>query len=142
MRIIITEEQEELLKSNINDLIGKKVMCYYDLHRHVFSVTYKGLVVLKADYLKLSDVEFRVREGGKQKVRKETRKNVHAFVIGYLEDYCEFPCDDIPEPESNNVITYNPYKYESFVVKDTGEPIYNANEVEMINLKDKIFLIN
>ena len=50
--------------------------------------------------------------------------------------------DDIPEPESNNVITYNPYKYESFVVKDTEEPIYNANEVEMINLKDKIFLIN
>jgi hypothetical protein len=98
--------------------------------------------VLKADYLKLSDVEFRVREGGKQKVRKETRKNVHAFVIGYLEDYCEFPCDNIPEPESNNVITYNPYKYESFVVKDTEEPIYNANEVEMINLKDKIFLIN
>jgi hypothetical protein len=40
------------------------------------------------------------------------------------------------------VITYNPYKYESFVVKDTEEPIYNANEVEMINLKDKIFLIN
>jgi hypothetical protein len=59
-----------------------------------------------------------------------------------LEDYCEFPCDNIPEPESNNVITYNPYKYESFVVKDTEEPIYNANEVEMINLKDKIFLIN
>ena len=142
MRIIITEEQEELLKGNINDLIGKKVMCYYDLHRHVFSVTYKGLVVLKADYLKLSDVEFRVREGGKQKVRKETRNNVHAFVIGYLEDYCEFPCNDIPEPESNNVITYNPYKYESFVVKDTEEPIFNANEVEMINLKDKIFLIN
>ena len=142
MRIIITEEQEELLKNNINNLIGKKVMCYYDLHRHVFSVTYKGLVVLKADYLRLSDVEFRVREGGKQKVRKETRKNVHAFVIGYLEDYCKFPCDDIPEPESNKVITYNPYKYESFVIKDTEEPIFNANEVEMINLKDKIFLIN
>jgi hypothetical protein len=142
MRIIITEEQEELLKNNINNLIGKKVMCYYDLHRHVFSVTYKGLVVLKADYLRLSDVEFRVREGGKQKVRKETRKNVHAFVIGYLEDYCKFPCDDIPEPESNKAITYNPYKYESFVIKDTEEPIFNANEVEMINLKDKIFLIN
>ena len=142
MRIIITEEQEELLKNKINDLIGKKVMCYYDLHRHTFSVTYKGLVMLKADYLRLSDVEFRVRQGGKQKVRNEQRKNVHAFVIGYLDDYCEFPCDDIPEPESNNVITYNPYKYESFVVKDTEEPIFNANEVEMINLKDKIFLIN
>jgi len=32
--IIITEEQEELLKNKVNNLIGKKVMCYYDLHRH------------------------------------------------------------------------------------------------------------
>ena len=142
MKIIITEEQEELLKNKINDLIGKKVMCYYDLHRHTFSVTYKGLVMLKADYLRLSDVEFRVRQGGKQKVRNEQRKNVHAFVIGYLDDYCEFPCDDIPEPESNEVITYNPYKYDTFVVKSTEEPIYKANEIEMINIKDKIFLIN
>jgi hypothetical protein len=142
MRIIITEEQEELLKNKINDLIGKKVMCYYDLHRHTFSVTYKGLVMLKADYLRLSDVEFRVRQGGKQKVRNEQRKNVHAFVIGYLDDYCEFPCDDIPEPDSNEVITYNPYKYDTFVVKSTEEPIYKANEIEMINIKDKIFLIN
>ena len=142
MRIIITEEQEELLKNNINDLIGKKVMCYYDLHRHTFSVTYKGLVMLKADYLRLSDVEFRVRKGGKQKVRDEQRKNVHAFVIGYLDDYCEFPCEDIPQPESNKVVTYNPYKYDSFVVKSTEEPIYKANEIEMINIKDKIFLIN
>ena len=142
MRIIITEEQEELLKNNINDLIGKKVMCYYDLHRHTFSVTYKGLVMLKADYLRLSDVEFRVRKGGEQKVRDEQRKNVHAFVIGHLDDYCEFPCEDIPQPESNEVVTYNPYKYDSFVVKSTEEPIYKANEIEMINIKDKIFLIN
>jgi hypothetical protein len=142
MKIIITEEQEELLKNNIDDLIGKKVMCYYDLHRHTFSVTYKGIVMLKADYLRLYDVEFRVRKGGKQKVRDEQRKNVHAFVIGYLDDYCEFPCEDIPQPESNKVVTYNPYKYDSFVVKSTEEPIYKANEIEMINIKDKIFLIN
>jgi hypothetical protein len=139
---IIADEKKELLKNKINNLIGKKVMCYYDLHRHTFSVTYKGLVMLKADYLRLSDVEFRVRQGGKQKVRNEQRKNVHAFVIGYLDDYCEFPCDDIPEPDSNEVITYNPYKYDTFVVKSTEEPIYKANEIEMINIKDKIFLIN
>lgn len=142
MKILITEEQEELLKKNIDNLIGKKVMCYYDLHRHTFSVTYKGIVMLKADYLKLFSVEFRVRQGGKQKVRDEQRKNVHAFVIGYLGDYCEFPCRDIPKPKSNKVVTYNPYKYDSFVVKDTEEPIYRANEIEMINIKDKIFLID
>ena len=139
---IIADKKEGLLKNKINNLIGKKVMCYYDLHRHTFSVTYNGLVMLKADYLKLNDVEFRVRQGGKQKVRDEKRKNVHAFVIGNLDDYCEFPCRNIPVPESNDVVTYNPYKYDSFVIKTTKEPIYKSNEIEMINIKDKIFLIN
>ena len=139
---IIADKKEGLLKNKINNLIGKKVMCYYDLHRHTFSVTYNGLVMLKADYLKLNDVEFRVRQGGKQKVRDEKRKNVHAFVIGNLDDYCEFPCRNIPVPESNDVVTYNPYKYDSFVIKTTEEPIYKSNEIEMINIKDKIFLIN
>ena len=139
---IIADKKEGLLKNKINNLIGKKVMCYYDLHRHTFSVTYNGLVMLKADYLKLNNVEFRVRQGGKQKVRDEKRKNVHAFVIGNLDDYCEFPCRNIPVPESNDVVTYNPYKYDSFVIKTTKEPIYKSNEIEMINIKDKIFLIN
>ena len=78
-----------LMTEDINqDLIGKKVMVYYNLHKKTFSVQYQGKVVLYADYVKLSNVEFRVREGGKEKVRKEMRKNVHAFVIGTLMDYC------------------------------------------------------
>ena len=72
---------------------------------------------------------------------REKSKNVHSFVIGTLIDYCEFPCDNLPSESNNNIVTYNPYKYSSFVMKDTEEPIYHANEVEMINLKNKIFII-
>lgn len=132
---LITENED-------NSIIGKRVMVYYNLHKHTFSVTYKGIVVLHADYVKLSDVEFRVRQGGKDKVRDEMRKNVHAFVIGDLVDYCEYPCEEMPSEPNNNVITYNPYKYDSFVRKDTEEPIYKANEVDMINSKDKVFFIS
>ena len=77
---------------------------------------------------------------GNQHSRKS--KNVHAFVIGELLDYCEFPCEDIPTEPSNKVVTYNPYKYNSFVYKDTEEPVYTAKEVDMINLKNKLFVIN
>ena len=132
---LITENEDD-------SIIGKRVMVYYNLHKHTFSVTYKGIVVLHADYVKLSDVEFRVRQGGKEKVRDEMRKNVHAFVIGDLVDYCEYPCEEMPSEPNNNVITYNPYKYDSFVRKDTEEPIYKANEVDMINSKDKVFFIS
>ena len=136
MRLIITESQFDEM------FIGKKVMVYYNLHKHTFSVRYEGKVVMHADVVKLGDVEFRVRQGGKEKVRDEKSKNVHAFVIGTLLEYCEYPCFGIPEPPSEYVVTYDPYKYDSFVNKFTKEPVYFATEVDMINSKDKIFIVN
>ncbi len=135
MKVVITESQFD------NLFLGKKVMVYYNLHKHTFSVTYDGKVIMHADYVKLGDVEFRVRKGGKERVRSEKSKNVHAFVIGTLLNYCEYPCEDIPSPSSDKVVTYNPYKYDTFVFKNTEEPVYRAQEVDMINSKDKLFVV-
>lgn len=136
MKIVISESQ-------FNSLFeGKRVMVYYNLHKHTFSITYNGKIIMYADMVKLDDVEFRVREGGKERVRGEKRKNVHAFVIGNLIDYCEYPCKDFSEPDYGDVITYNPYKNDSFVVKGTDEPIYNAEEVLLVNSKNKIFVLS
>ena len=92
MKILLTERQfKNLFEQEVNnEFIGSRVMVYYNLHKHTFSVTYKSKVILHADYVKLKDVEFRVRQGGQEKVRDEKRKNVHAFVIGNLVDYCKF----------------------------------------------------
>ena len=137
------KSQMGLIKEDVNEeYIGLRVMVYYNLHKHTFSVTYKGKVVLYADYVKLKNVEFRVREGGRERVRREKKKNVHAFVIGDLVDYCIFPCENMPPESNTNVITYNPKKYDTFVNKNTEEPVYRANEVDMINTKNKIFHIN
>jgi hypothetical protein len=135
MKVVITEFQFDSL------FLGKKVMVYYNLHKKTFSVSYDNKVILHADYVKLGDVEFRVRTGGRNKVRTEKQKNVHAFVIGNLLEYCEYPCDNIPNPTSNNIITYNPYKNETFVYKEGGEPIYTAKEVDMINSTNKLFVV-
>jgi hypothetical protein len=138
MIIVITESQNKIL---LDSLIGERVMVYYNLNKHTFSVQKKGLVVLHADYVKLKDVEFRVRQGGKEKVRREKSKNVHAFVIGDLVEFCQYPCDNIPEEPVGEIVTYDPYKYESFVYKETKEPVYDAKEVDMINSKNKLFVI-
>jgi hypothetical protein len=135
MKVIITGSQFDSI------FIGKKVMVYYNLHKHTFSVTYDSKVILHADYVKLGDVEFRVRKGGNERVRQQKSKNVHAFVIGRLLDYCGYPCDNIPSPSSNKIVTYNPYKHNSFVYKDSEEPIYNAKEVDMINSQNKLFVV-
>lgn len=134
-----TDDEAPAEESNI----GKRVMVYYNLHKKTFSIQYKGLVIAHADYVKLNNVEFRVRQGGKEKVRSEMSKNVHAFVIGDLVDFKPYPSTDIPSPSSSKSITYDPYKYDSFVYRDTEEPVTNAREVEMINQPGgKIFQIN
>jgi hypothetical protein len=135
MKILITESQFETA------FLGKRVMVYYNLHKHTFSVTFDSKVIMHADFVKLSDVEFRVRKGGKQKVRDEKRKNVHAFVIGNLEDFCEYPCPNIPDAPSDLIVTYNPYVNDSFVYKGTDEPVYHANMVDMVNGKNKLFVV-
>ena len=129
---------------NVEDSnIGKRVMVYYNLHKKTFSIQHKGLVVAHANYVKLGNVEFRVRQGGLEKVRTDKQKNVHAFVIGDLLDYIEYPSTDFPSASSSKIITYDPYKYNSFVYKDNEEPVYNASEVEMINQPGgKIFQIH
>jgi len=145
MKVLVKESQlrriyEIVVNNEEDDFIGKRVMAYYNLHKHTFSVRYNNKIILHADYVKLENVEFRVRPGGKERVRSEKQKNVHAFVIGDLMDFCEYPCENTPIPSSDVVATYNPYKYDSFVYKGTDEPVYSAGEVEMINLKDKIYI--
>lgn len=138
MIILVTESQRSVLSDN---LIGEKVMVYYNLHKHTFSIQKSGIVFFHADFVKLKDVEFRVRKGGRSKVNLEKKKNVHAFVIGTLVDFCQYPCDDLPPSSDGTVVTYNPYKHDSFVIKNNNEPVFSANEVDLINLKDKIFII-
>jgi hypothetical protein len=121
------------------ELVGKRVMVYYNLHTHTFSVRLNERVVLHTDYIKLENVEFRVRPGGREKVRQQQSKNVHAFVIGNIVDYT-LPGEEIPNPSTDNQATYNPYKHDSFVKKDTDDPIFKAKEVEMI--KRKVYLVS
>lgn len=144
MKILIKENQYkkllEIVTNDVKEHIGDKVMVYYNLHKHTFSVRSNNRVVIHADYVKLVDVEFKVRQGGREKVIKDKQKNVHSFVIGTLVDYCSYPCKDMPTEPNNNIVTYNPYKYNSFVMKDTEEPIYQASVVKMINSGNKIFI--
>jgi hypothetical protein len=106
---------------------------YYNLHRHTFSIQHRidgrWLVRGYADEVMLRDVTFKVSEGGRQRVIREGRKNVHAYVRGTLVDQT---------PATPVAATYNPYKYESFVEKDTGAPIYSARFARLVSKQIQI----
>lgn len=76
--------------------------------------------------LMMRDVQFTVIEKNRLRVIATGSKNVHAKVHGYLIQ------DEQPRPLSVDV-TYNPYKYNSFVRKQYESPIYSAKMVSFIN---------
>ncbi len=108
----------------MSDLIGTDVDVYFNLHKKVWSVRDRKtrLVVAHLDGLVLSGVTFRVSAAGNARVRSEGRKNVHAFARGTVVATHAAECHDLLAVQ----VTYNPWKYTTFVVQGTEVPIFNA----------------
>jgi len=74
-----------------------RVRVYYNLNRAVWSIKamdgeHKGRVIGYAKAVTLRDAHTVVSEAGRQRVLREKRKNVHAYIDGQLEgirDYTE-----------------------------------------------------
>lgn len=103
-----------------------KVRVYFNLHKRTFSIQdYKSRIVLAhRDFIYLTDVEFKVYESGRQRVLRENKKNVHAFVIGELSPWDGLKTT-LPEYSRMTRIWYNPYKHEQFV-DVASKPVHKA----------------
>jgi hypothetical protein len=116
----------------------RKVFVYYNLHKHKWSVkdVKTGRVMSHQYEVQLYNAKFKVSEAGRARVLKEKRKNVHAGVEGYLTK------DALPRKMDGTIlwerqserhkVTYNPYKYETFVAGPDSEPIHKAYFVRMV----------
>lgn len=113
------------------NIIGKKVRVYRNLHKQCFSVVdvSTGKVILRTKQISLSNVTFKVRENGRQKVLKDKQKNVHAFVCGTV-------VEDILETDGFETVSYNPYKFGYFFNQANLDKISDAFLAKLINGKD------
>lgn len=92
-----------------------KAKCYRNLNKPgvTWSVVNSstGLVDQYANKVILENVNFKVSKAGQSRVRKEKRKNVHAFVIGNI-------VTDLPDNIKLFRATYNPYRDNGFRLID------------------------
>lgn len=102
----------------------RKVFVYKNLHQDCWSIRQDGLVKAHTTEVNLWDCTFQVNAKGRQKVLDEQRKNVHAGIKGYLQHICHLDTNG-KEVE----VTYNPYKYETFVDKKDESFVYYADQV-------------
>lgn len=120
--------------NKINPDLPAKV--YFNLHKKCFSVQQKGLVVAHVNEIFLQNATFKVSEAGRQKVIATKRKNVHAFVVGnVMPDEVTPYADKLALPWLS--VTYNPYKYSSFVLHDGVIPIMRAGVVSLVAANGK-----
>lgn len=101
---------------------------------------HKGLVVGYAPALLVKNANLVVSQPGRLRVIANKKKNVHAGVVGEVIAVYNYEPRRIDLSQSVGTsswlarafynssfpITYNPYKYESFVNLDTLDPIHKA----------------
>ena len=121
-----------------------KVFVYFNLHKKCFSIKalegqFKGLVIGHTNSVLLSDVSFKVSQAGRSRVLAEKRKNVHAGVAGHMADS---GAHDVHSRYMmmGAAITYNPYKYTSFVQRSTEQPVHNAKWAALLAQDGKGFI--
>jgi len=112
-----------------------RVEVYWNLHKRLFSVRAlegenKGRVIEHAYTVSLVNAKFAVQPAGRERVRQEGKKNVHAFVRGRLMLESHAKSSNPFDPESREV-TYNPYLYDSFVDTEFKSAIHTADYVDM-----------
>jgi hypothetical protein len=97
-----------------------RVFVYWNLHKGLWSVKAmegesKGKVIARVAGLALKDAHFKVSRAGRERVIREQRKNVHAGVVGEWMEGEDFL--------GTEQVTYNPYKYTTFVLKNSPEEV-------------------
>jgi len=101
-----------------------KVKVYRNLHRKCFSImdAKTRRVIEHRFHVVLKDAEFKISKAGQNRVRKEKKKNVHAFVIGEFVHKGEINFPDLQPREA----FYNPYEVDTFIDVATTKPVEKA----------------
>jgi hypothetical protein len=101
-----------------------RVEVYWNLHKKCWSVRHKGKVIKHCSCIRLRDVQWVVQPGGQARVRKQGRKNVHAFARGTLQRFDQaLDCHRDEGYQSCIELRYNPYINDSFVCAARKIPI-------------------
>lgn len=102
----------------------KPVYIYRNLHSKDvrYSIRQDGLVVAHTDCIGIVNVEFVVNQKGRERVRKEKRKNVHAFIKGHIAVQGLYGTtaerDEQLGRKFGSRISYNPYGEFGFYTED------------------------
>lgn len=119
--------------------LSKPVQVYRNLTKKCWSLRQDRLVVAHCSEALLKECKFTVIKKYQERVRQTKRKNVHAWLEGFLH----------PEPRGTfdftHRVTYNPYKQDFFeksplILAVKPEKIYNC-DLALLSNEGTVFIL-
>ena len=110
---------------------SKPVQVYRNLHRKCWSVRQNGIVKAHCNTIQLIDCKLVVQPAGRAKVLREKKKNVHAYVKGYVS---------IAQSDFNwpTKLWDNPYQSDSFqAAKSASDEAMEVSKASGVTLGSK-----
>jgi len=103
-----------------------KVEVYFNLHKQLFSVRAltgenAGRVIGHRHFVAIENARFKVQQAGRNKVIREQKKNVHAFIRGWLDTKLRNPNEIHNAPYNFGRVSYNPYRAGCFQQMINGQ---------------------
>ncbi len=111
---------------------SKPVRVFKNWRHDCYSIMQNGRLKASAKQVRLTDVEFLVRESGRQRMLEQRRKNVHAYAVGRLMDYAHPAESRNLEELPGRGVYYNPYEFASFVDRETQAPVISASVAHFV----------
>ncbi len=102
------------------------VRVYYNIRKKCLSVMDKSTrrVIKHVQGISLSNVKFIVSKKGVERIRRRRQKAVVAFVEGTVAAWHANPdCATCKAQRDVGIVTFNPYKWDTFIFKQTGVKI-------------------
>ena len=100
--------------------LERPVQVYFNFHRRCWSVRQRGLVVGHAKSLVLRDVTWRVQPSGRERVRREGKKNVHAYASGSGHRPCR------ASTGQSMPVRYNPNETGNLHGRCNNQPLFTS----------------
>ena len=99
--------------------------------RDCYTIMQGFRVLASARQVRLREVTFTVRERGRQKMLREGKRTVHAWINGLLVDFThDDECRDLQTLVGRRV-GYNPHRAGSFMDRDDDTPVTRASLVQL-----------
>lgn len=110
---------------------SKPVRVFINPKHGCYSIMQDGRVKASAKQIRLRDAAFLVRESGRQRMLRENRRTIHAYIVGQLIEFLHPAAASSLTRLDGRSACYNPYRYSAFVDRETETPLSNAQLVQL-----------